>query len=157
MPGEEVIMPFRDLVFLLAPIPTGVCSWASAPSISPVKPSKTKRNLPAKPFRWAWMPGISSKAAGQGRFTTLLAVSGGYNFTLNGQYFDEAYQTNFKIGNGVFFHPGIAFRVNLWQNTGLMFDIGYLFNSASLTHVASGEKTRQLAWHNILLRGSFFF
>jgi hypothetical protein len=97
------------------------------------------------------------KSSRQGRFTTLLAVSGGYNFTLNGQYFDEAYQTNFKIGNGVFFHPGIAFRVNLWQNTGLMFDIGYLFNSASLTHVASGEKTRQLAWHNILLRGSFFF
>jgi hypothetical protein len=97
------------------------------------------------------------KSAGNGRFTTLLAVSGGYNFTLNGQYYDEAYQTNFKIGNGVFFHPGIAFRVNLWQNTGLMFDIGYLFNSASLTHVASGEKTRQLAWHNILLRGSFFF
>jgi hypothetical protein len=97
------------------------------------------------------------KSAGNGRFTTLLAVSGGYNFTLNGQYYDDLSRVNYKIGTGFFFHPGLAFRINFWQNTGLMFDIGYLYNYAPLIHLDSGTKTSQTAWHNIILRGSFFF
>jgi hypothetical protein len=97
------------------------------------------------------------KNSKNGRFSTLLAFSGGYDFTINGGYFDYSNQLNMELTNGYFFNPGVAFRANVLKNVGLMFDLGYMYGSAHLRNSASKELMQQVASHNLIFRGSIFF
>lgn len=92
-----------------------------------------------------------------GRFTTMLGLSGGYNFTVNGDYFDETLFANMKMSNGYYFNPSIGLRVNILENLGLMLDVGYHYNNSSLLWRDSGDKAGTVHWHNILIRGTLFF
>lgn len=92
-----------------------------------------------------------------GRFSTMLGVSGGVNFTINGDYFDEILFANMRMGNGYYFNPSIALRMNILENLGIMLDVGYHYNNSRLLRIESGEKIGTVDWHNILIRGTLFF
>jgi hypothetical protein len=92
-----------------------------------------------------------------GRFTTFLQFGGGYNFTLNGEYFDEATNLEMKYGRGWYINPAIAFRVNISKHTGLMFDVGYQMNTAPIIQVNNDQVNGTKQWNLLQIRGSFFF
>lgn len=93
----------------------------------------------------------------KGRFATLLALSAGYNVSVDDEQFDSGLSNNIRITDGVFFNPSIAFRVNVLRNAGLMFDLGYQFSSGNIYNVESGELIDKRTWHNFAARGSLFF
>jgi len=93
----------------------------------------------------------------KGRFATLLALSAGYNISVDDEQFDSGLSNNIRITDGVFFNPSIAFRVNILRNAGLMFDVGYQFSSGNIYNVESGDLIDKRTWHNFAARGSLFF
>lgn len=97
------------------------------------------------------------KRSKNSRFSALLSVSSGYNFTVNGDYFSEKYMTQAKIGNGLYFNPALAFRFNTTKNTGLMLDLGYQLTTGGLADAQTNDRLESLSWSSFLVRGSFFF
>ena len=93
----------------------------------------------------------------KGRFATFLALSAGYNISVDDEQFDSGLSNNIRITDGVFFNPSIAFRVNVLRNAGLMFDLGYQFSSGNIYNVESGDLIDKRTWHNFAARGSLFF
>lgn len=92
-----------------------------------------------------------------GRFSTMLGLSGGVNFTINGDYYDEVLFANMRMGNGYYFNPSIGLRMNILENLGLMLDVGYHYNNSRLLRSDSGNQIGTVDWHNILIRGTLFF
>ena len=87
----------------------------------------------------------------------MLGLSGGYNFTVNGNYYDEVLFANMRMSNGYYFNPSIGLRMNILENLGVMLDVGYHYNNSSLLYNESGDKAGTTEWHNILIRGTLFF
>lgn len=101
--------------------------------------------------RWKFSESLHGKGA------TFLSLSSGYNFTLNKTHFNSEQNIDMRITNGLFFNPGIAFRINLFENMGLMLDLGYQLTSSSLFNAQTDKKIGGKQWHNFAARGTLFF
>lgn len=80
----------------------------------------------------------------------------GYSFTLNGNYYDNFLEDEFKVTNGFVFNPGLGFRYNVTKNLGAKLDISYLL-IADQNKRANGEKLSNLHWNAVMMRLSMFF
>ncbi len=92
-----------------------------------------------------------------GRFSTMLGISGGINFTVNGDYFDEVLFANMRMSNGYYFNPSLGLRMNILENLGLMLDVGYQYNNSRIVNNQSGDKVGRADFHNVMIRGTMFF
>lgn len=92
-----------------------------------------------------------------GRFSTHLAISAGYNFTLNRNYFDPGENSELSVSDGLYFSPGVAFRANILPNVGLMIDLGYQLSTGRVSLAETGQELRRKNWNNLAIRGSLFF
>lgn len=101
--------------------------------------------------RWRFSQSATGKTA------ILLALNTGYNFMLNKEYIDGGQHVNGRITNGLFFNPSFAFRVNLWENAGLMLDLGYQLTSSRLYDLGTDLRIGKRQWHNFAARGTLFF
>lgn len=93
----------------------------------------------------------------KGRFGSLGFLDLGCSVNMGNNFFDEANQVNVKYGNGLYFNTGVRFRINVLQNTGVWFDIGYLYQNSKLTNVEDNKKLQTKAWHVFQVKGALFF
>jgi hypothetical protein len=92
-----------------------------------------------------------------GRFAASLALSTGYNFTLNREYFDPRENVQVSVSDGWYFSPGLSFRANILPNAGLMLDLGYQLSTSRLDRADSGDQLGRRNWNNFALRAGLFF
>jgi hypothetical protein len=92
-----------------------------------------------------------------GRFAASLALSTGYNFTLNREYFDPRENVQVSVSDGWYFSPGLSFRANILPNAGLMLDLGYQLSTSRLDLADGGDQLGRRNWNNFALRAGLFF
>jgi len=91
-----------------------------------------------------------------GRFSILVFVEVGYVISITGNSVDQ--YGEIKYGNGWAFHPGIAFKINLSRNAGLMLDLGWMHHTGSRHWLPPATVPDDVkTWNNGLVRGSIFF
>lgn len=91
-----------------------------------------------------------------GRFSTQVFLDAGYVFSITGNGADQ--YGEFKYGNGWAFNPGIAFKINILRNAGLMLDIGWMHHGGPRQWLPPTDEMKDYKnWNNILFRGSLFF
>ncbi len=93
----------------------------------------------------------------KGRFATFFALSSGYKFSIEDRQYDSGLNLNVLVKGGLYFNPSIAFRVNIFPNTGLMLDVGYQLTTGKIVIEDSGVLLDNRTWHNFAARGSLFF
>lgn len=99
---------------------------------------------------------IDLKKYKNNRSSLYFKLGAGYSFTLNGSYYDPNESTYKKVTNGWTFNPGIGYRINILQNTGLNFDLNYNLIVDELEN-ENGEAFSKNYWNHILFRTSVFF
>lgn len=92
-----------------------------------------------------------------GRFATLIGISAGNGFTLNGDYFDPVRNRRMERLHSLVLYPALGFRMHLWRSLGLMLETGYLMDRAPLRDLDAGESAGHAVWDHFLVRGSLYF
>jgi len=90
------------------------------------------------------------------RSSIFLKMGIGYSFTLNGSFFDSEELVIKKVSNGITFNPGIGYRFNILQNTGLMVDMSYNLIVDNLKDDQNVFLSTN-KWNHILFRMGVFF
>ena len=90
------------------------------------------------------------------RSSLYFKIGAGYSLTLNGSYYDPNENIQKKVTNGWIVNPGIGYRFNILQNTGLNFDMSYNLIVDELEN-ENGEAYSKNYWNHILFRTSVFF
>lgn len=115
----------------------------------------------SRPVKWQKIPltletMVDIKKYQNERSSLFLKMGIGYSFTLNGSFFDSEELIVKKVSNGIVVNPGIGYRFNILQNTGLMIDMSYNLIVDNLKDdqnvVLSTNK-----WNHILFRFGVFF
>lgn len=90
------------------------------------------------------------------RMALFSRLGAGYSFTLNGSYYDPDRMLSFKQTNGLAFNLGIGYRLNVFKNTGFLFDVNY---SLIIDQNESDNNSLRIKnlWDNILFSGHLFF
>jgi len=96
------------------------------------------------------------KKYNQNRSSIYLKLGIGYSFTLNGSYYDNNEFINKRVTNGWAVSPGIGYRINILQNTGLNFDVNYHLITDK-TENGDGIVISDNLWNHIIFRTSLFF
>ncbi len=99
---------------------------------------------------------IDLKKYQNNRSSVYMKIGVGYSFTLNGSYYDPNEYVNKKVTDGWAFNPGLGYRVNFLQNTGLNFDVSYHLIMDKL-HDEQDAVIVKNYWNHILFRTSVFF
>ncbi len=90
------------------------------------------------------------------RSSIFLKMGIGYSFTLNGSFFDSEELIIKKISNGISVNPGIGYRFNILQNTGVMLDMSYNLIVDNLKDDQNVFLSTN-KWNHILFRFGVFF
>lgn len=96
------------------------------------------------------------KKYNQNRSSVYLKLGIGYSFTLNGSYYDNNEFINKRVTNGWAVSPGLGYRFNILENTGLNFDVNYHL-IADKTEDDNGIVISDNLWNHIIFRTSLFF
>lgn len=96
------------------------------------------------------------KKYNQNRSSVYLKLGVGYSFTLNGSYYDNNEFINKRVTNGWAVSPGLGYRFNILENTGLNFDVNYHL-IADKTEDDNGIVISDNLWNQIIFRTSLFF
>lgn len=96
-------------------------------------------------------------ASPSGRFATLIGISAGTGFTLNGDYYDPVANRRMERRNSLVLYPALAFRMHLWRHLGLMLETGYLMDRAPLRDLDAVKSAGHSQWDHFLVRGSLYF
>jgi Outer membrane protein beta-barrel domain len=96
------------------------------------------------------------KKYNQNRSSIYLKLGVGYSFTLNGSYYDNNEFINKRVTNGWAVSPGLGYRFNILENTGLSFDINYHL-IADKSEDDKGNVISDNLWNHIIFRTSLFF
>ncbi|HMU04954.1 MAG TPA: OmpW family outer membrane protein [Saprospiraceae bacterium] len=96
------------------------------------------------------------KKYNQNRSSIYLKLGIGYSFTLNGSYYDNNEFINKRFTDGWAVSPGLGYRFNILENTGLNFDVNYHL-IADKTEDDKGIVISDNLWNHIIFRTSLFF
>lgn len=96
------------------------------------------------------------KKYNKNRSSIYLKLGIGYSFTLNGSYYDNNEFINKRVTNGWAVSPGLGYRFNILENTGLNFDVNYHL-IADKTEDDQGIVISDNLWNHIIFRTSLFF
>ncbi|HMR90294.1 MAG TPA: OmpW family outer membrane protein [Saprospiraceae bacterium] len=96
------------------------------------------------------------KKYNQNRSSIYLKLGIGYSFTLNGSYYDNNEFINKRVTDGWAVSPGLGYRFNILENTGLNFDVNYHL-IADKTEDDKGIVISDNLWNHIIFRTSLFF
>jgi hypothetical protein len=92
-----------------------------------------------------------------GRFASLISLSTGVAFSLNKDYYDVDRNARMQINNGFYLNPAIALRLNIFENMGLMAELGYQMNSGSLINLDTDSQINTKQYDVFQLKGTIFF
>lgn len=115
----------------------------------------------ARSFQWQKIPLMVEsiyeyQKYADNRMALYAKIGLGYSFTLNGNYFDNFLEDEYRVTNGFVFNPGLGFRYNLFKNFGGKLGVSYLMISDQ-NKKATGEKVSQLNWNVVMLKLTAFF
>jgi hypothetical protein len=89
--------------------------------------------------------------------TALYARAGmGYSFSLDNKFTDPVSNESRTVSNGFALKTGLGYRVNLFNDMGLHFDLDYLLILDNIRD-QSDQNIKSNNWSNIILSASIFF
>lgn len=115
----------------------------------------------ARSFQWQKIPLMLEslyeyQKYADNRMALYAKIGLGYSFTLNGNYYDNFLEDEYRVTNGFAFNPGLGFRYNLFKNFGGKLEVSYLMISDQ-NKKATGEKLSQLNWNAVMVKLAVFF
>lgn len=114
-----------------------------------------------RPYQWQKVPLIVEslyeyQKYSDNRMALYAKLGVGYSFTLNGTYYDNFLEEEYKVTNGFLFNPALGFRFNATKNLGGRIEGSYLL-IIDQNKKASGEQVSQLNWNAAMLKLSLLF
>lgn len=91
----------------------------------------------------------------QNRLGLQLGCQLGYNFVTQGGH--QRNDKNAYFNNGLYVHPSIGFRCNIWKEAGLLLELGYQNIQSKSYYSDNNALIQKHSFSNIILGGSIFF